>query len=439
MKDQNPPPAATQSPNLTVVGANDQPSVQGSTALERYANATFDEHALLARATAEANAGERGLTAVWSLTTRSRNLTDAMDEWLQRAVMPLRAPALASLNAEAAAIKIDGRFSGVLLQSELDRIECKRQDGVQQELNRFNGRYHGLLNRARNAEQEYASMRANLARDAQTPNRLLELLIILAILLPEAWINLDSFRRAPMVQSDAMAWGLTIVVGAAIAIAAFQIGLFIRGLDYFLRPLGGRKMSGVPLIGIGLILLAVGLAAVAYARYYYLLPIIEQKIALGEEVPNMVIFIGGLLLGNLLCFLLGAAVTFLLHDENPEYAKVARQHRTLDKKIEGLRKRLQRRLDPIEARAAVERDELVRKERQMHNLSGYQKLQEHLAQFLAKDAEAVGILNNYRSRLIAENEDQTFARRSLTADLSDPMTRFTARQYSAEPIALHLA
>jgi hypothetical protein len=443
MKDQNQPITPSANPNLTVVGATSADTYHdhagANSPLEKYTSATLDAQALYARAADEAGAGELVITAVWDHNTRSRNLTDAMKGWLLSEVMPLRTIALAWLNNQANDIKIDGRFDGLLLQSELDRIECKREQSVQDELERFNARNNRLLTDARAYDTRYKKMRGDLGgRDAQTPNSLLEFVIFLAILIPEAWLNFDSFRRAPMVQSDAMALGITIIIAAAIAIAAYLIGLFVRQLNYYLRPLAeGRRKSGLPLIGIGGILLIVSLAAVGYARYYYLIPIIDEARALGQPVPSLLISIGGLLLGNLLCFLIGAAITFLLHDPNPEFAEAARLSKKFAEKVEALRKPLQKRLEPIEARARIEREEAISKERQMHSRPGYQKLQEHFAKFAAKDAEVVGILNAYRGNLI--RHEVKFTRRVLTADFSAPETRLSARQYAAEPIALHCA
>ena len=54
---------------------------------------------------------------------------------------------------------------------------------------------------------------------------------------------------------------------------------------------------------------------VASARYYYLLPLWEQAIILGQAPPNFLIQLGGTLIGNLIVFMIGSGLSYKLHED----------------------------------------------------------------------------------------------------------------------------
>lgn len=277
-------------------------------------------------------------------------------------------------------------------------------------------------------------------REAKTPSKWLEFgLLIPVVMIPEAMLNFESFRRAPIIQSDFMALGATILVGFGIAAAAYCIGLFVRQFNYFAEPDSEqRQRSGWPLWSFGSTALLVSLGSVAVARYYYLLPRIQEAIVLGGPVPNVPVSIGSLLFGNLICFLVGAVITFFLNDPNPEYADAAETQSRLAKKITRLKRtRVDAKLDKINAATKNKYDAAATKATQMSGRPGYNQLRERMDRLSAKDAEVLGTLQEYRIALVNANPHLQFDKHIQAADDSDPSKRLTAEKFCGEQLQLN--
>lgn len=418
-----------------------------ATAVDRYTSLDLSAEgplarALLDRAADEASNPRIALTAKGDPGTLSQGLTPVMNEWLGSRIGPLRGEALAELESQARNIKIAANVDGSLVEADVDRAEKQRAERRVEVLEAFNSKHKKLLDDVNRLQGEYDLIRADEGgRDAKVPDQRIEFgILIPLILLPESLLNFESFRRAPIIQSDAMALGATVLVGIGIAAAAYCIGLFIRQFNYFAREDDKeRPRAGWPLYTWGSTLLFVSLGSVAAARYYYLLPRIQEAIVLGGPVPNLPFSIGSLLFGNLICFLVGAVLTFFLNDPNPEFADkaadLAKQRRRLRTVS---RREVDATLDQINARAKREKDEKRRRARQMVGKPGYSQLYERFGRLSSKDTEVVGLLNAYRSALVRaiHNPHFEFEMRELTADRADPVVRVRPEQFASIPLEL---
>jgi hypothetical protein len=418
-------------------------------AVERYAALDLSRdgamhRSLIERAPDEAMRSSVNLTATGDKGTLSQGLTPAMNQWLASQVSPSRMAALAELEAQSRAIKIANNVDGFLYEIKHDKIERERAEKRLDLLDSFNRKNKNLLEEVGRLQGEHDDLRASEGgRDAKLPNKWIEFgVLIPLILLPESLLNFESFRRAPIIQSDAMAVGATILVGIGIAAAAYCIGLYIRQFHYFSRPDDRyQQVAGWPLYTWGSSALSVSLGSVAVARYYYLLPKIQEAIVLGGSVPNLPVSIGGLLFGNLICFLVGAILTFFLNDPNPVFAAKAESLQKARRRL-GVksRKELDGELDVIDARAKREREEARRRADQMMNRPGYGQLQERLGRLTAKDSEIIGALNAYRGELVraihARGGDVDFEWRDPTGDRADPVTRVKPEAFLGIPLDL---
>jgi hypothetical protein len=365
-----------------------------------------------------------------------------MNLWLNTEISTPRSTALAELASQAHEIKISDNVYGSLIEIDVDRFERERAERKAGVLKQFLDKNKASLAKVARLEVEYETFRANEGgRDAKMPNKWVEFgILIPLILLPESMLNFESFRRAPIIQSDAMALGVTIMVGIGIATAAYCIGLFVRQFHYFARPDDTeRPRSGWPLYGGGSAALLVTLGIVAAARYYYLLPKIQEAIVLGGPVPNIAFSIGSLLFGNLICFLVGAIFTFFLNEPNPDFAAKARDLEKAKRELRTLGHReVDKTLEQVEARSRRNKEEAKRRADQMANKPGYSQLRERFARFSAKDTEVIGVLNAYRVALVRAVSDPRFefALREPTADRPNAITRIGPDKFSAIPLQL---
>jgi hypothetical protein len=402
--------------------------------------------ALHERVESEASLPQLVLTAAGEDGALSRALTPAMNEWLNTRVAHFRAGALAELESDARTIKISKDVDGILVEAVQDQWDRHKAKRTLEVLEKFNREHKGVLEEYERVSSEYNLIRAEEGgRDAKTPNKWLEFgLLIPAVMVPEAMLNFESFRRAPIIQSDAMALGATILVGIGIAAAAYCIGLFIRQINYYTSARdddGGRKRSGWPFYVWGSSALSVSIGSVAAARYYYILPKIEESIILGHTPPNIVVSIGSLLFGNMICFLVGAIITFFLNDPNPEFADKAERRKKLAEEIKQFsKKEVSEQLDRIAAHVKNEKDGAKRKGDQMAGKMGYAQLRERFSRVMAKDLQVVGVLQSYRSALVAaikrRRGEVSIDIRDPSTDNSNPMRHISLDGFTAEPLHL---
>ncbi|KPQ31601.1 MAG: hypothetical protein HLUCCX21_03320 [Porphyrobacter sp. HL-46] len=371
-------------------------------------------------------------------------VTSAMRAWLNAHVSPVRRNAIAEIEAAARRIKIGKKTDGILAEKELSAAEQSRHERRGKIYSGYHDKNGALLDEIEFAEDEYDRMRIKEgARDAKVPNPVLEWGILFPlILIPEALLNFESFRRAPIVGSDAMALGITILVGVAIAVAAHLIGSYAKQFNFYSRPDDeGIQGDGFRKWSIGSALLTAALAAVASARYYYLIPLAAQAEMIGQDPPNIAVQIGGSLIGNVVVFLIGAAFTFLLHDTNPLFTE---KRVVLDKKKKlaaALRKNeVDDQLKQVDLRYKQRTDEIAVLAQQMNGLDGYNELREAFSRIQAKDSEVVSLLESYKgslvSRLEARGDDFRFKKNVIGLDRNGDSIDIALSDFAASGVRL---
>ena len=112
-------------------------------------------------------------------------------------------------------------------------------------------------------------------------------------------------------------------------------------------------------------------------------------------------------MGNLLVFFIGAALTYIIHDEDPLFAERAAKlekhrarfdeakRRELDRKITDILKGHQQKVDRMKLRAEG-----------MRRKPEYDAVVEDMGRLSAKDHEVVGLLQSYRTQLINKIEER---------------------------------
>ena len=355
---------------------------------------------LQARVPREAAHPKISLTGDGDPGALSGNLTSEMNAWLSDHVARARSRALAAVESAAGAIRLKGNVAGICKQIEDDRLKrdrARRQADVSKV----------FFDTHRNRLQELASTRADYeglqaqegGREARVPSKLADYGVPALIMVPEFFMNVASFAKLAGV--PAIGFGLSAVVALAIAVAAFMTGTYWKAYHWYMPHDDAEQRSkGLRRIGIAMTLLTISLAAVGYARFSMVMEQVEAATILGLTPPNVVAQTAGLLAGNLLVFAIGAAVTYLMHDENPAYAEKAAAYRKQEAEVEGLRRReLEAKLAAIGRDYQQKRNAMLAKAKQMDSLPDFLPIVDQISAIEGKDNEVVGALRNYQIAL----------------------------------------
>ncbi|WP_163959216.1 hypothetical protein [Sphingomonas insulae] len=356
---------------------------------------------LFARADRESGGRGISLTGDGQSGAMSANLTPEMNAWLSTHVARPRANALNYVVGAAKRVRLQGGVEGFVEDFERDVIGRERAVRKAQETTTFYEKQRGRLDRLEVAETEYARLRTELGgRDAQVPAKLLVYGIPAVIMIPEFFMNYSSFFKLAGV--PAIAAGLSLVVALAVAVSSYMTGIFLKAYQYYMRPDDDeQRAKGIRLMAIAVALLVISMTAVGYARYSTVLAQVEAAVVLGLTPPNVIAQTAGLLAGNLIVFAVGAAFTYLQHDENPEYAHKAEKYLRLKAEMEGIYgKQLSAKLADIDRNHKRRIDDLGRKSNQMRSQPDNVDISHDAGQITSKDAEVVGLLRAYQNRLV---------------------------------------
>lgn len=395
--------------------------------------------ALMSRATQEGAQREITISTEGDSNAPSEGMTQGMIAWFQSYIAPKRTSAISAAEDLASGITLGRGTPGILERVKVDEAKRSLARRRSEILSRFRNENATLIKNLEDTANDHDHLRiAEGGRDAKVPNHWIEWGVLLPlIMLPESLLNFGSFRRAKIIESDAQALGVTIIVGIAIAVAAHLVGRFIRQYSFFMRADDERSnRSGWPLWSIGSVLLVVALGVVAYARYQYLITLAATEIALGRAPPNIAASLAGLLGGNMMVFLIGVGLTFMLHDPNPEYSDKARKLAKVQKKADALRRNeVTLKLREIEKRFKDDCDATARLTQQMANQPGFASLRSSVNAIEAKDREITGILNQYKQALIdaiAQRDPKfSFEKYYSTGDRTADSERVKLSDYAA--------
>lgn len=356
---------------------------------------------LFSRAERESQGRGISLTGDGQPGAMSANLTPEMNAWLSTHVARLRANALNAVQGAAKRIRLQGGVEGFVEDFERDVIGRERAVRKAQETTTFYERNHARIDQLETAENEYLVLRTSLGgRDAHIPSKLVVYGVPAIIMLPEFFMNYSSFLKLSGV--PAIAAGLSIVVALAVAVSSYMTGVFLKAYHFYMRPDDDeQRAKGLRLLSLALALLIISLMAVGYARYSTVLAQIEAALVLGLTPPNVIAQTAGLLAGNLIVFAVGAAVTYLQHDENPEYAAKAEKYLKLKREMEGLRLRqLVAKLEDIDRSHKRRIDELSKRSGLMRAQPDNVAIADDAGRITSKDAEVVGLLRAYQNNLV---------------------------------------
>lgn len=356
--------------------------------------------------------------------------------WFNAHIASIRVLAIAQAAHEARSITLDGGDDGALEPLALlstERRHAKEIGSATEEFIRDNS---ATIDHHNELKIAFARHRNNEGREPKVPSWQLLFFIFILVLIPESALNYESFRMAPLIRSDAMAAGITLIVGMAIAIGGHSLGTFIRRFNFYRRD-KIRRNSGWPMLWFGLACLIVALAAVGFARYHYIVKVAAEMIALGSDPPNLYIAVFSLLLGNLLCFIITSIVAFVVHDQNPDYEDASRDLRKAKTKLAKPIAKLNQICKEITRKRDSDRHAIRQKNKAMIGRQGYTEALQRFEQIRAMDQKVVAILQDYRTQLSAKLQKNTaISMRDLSGDPLRTIRRFDPKEFAALPLNL---
>lgn len=358
-------------------------------------------NSLFSRVDEEASATSLRLFGDGDAGAMSANLTPSMSAWLSAEVAPARGAAITAIKTAASQIVMPGGVHGIVPEFEKDRLKRDRNSRRAEVHSGFHDRHGADIEKQRDVEQQYEAMRFHEAgRNARNPGRLVDLLIPLGIMIPEGFMNYKFFFE--YIGLGIVALGSTIVVGLGIGWSAFLAGRFFKAYHYYMAPDNDRQRAeGIRMISIAMTLLFVSLMAVGAVRYMGIVRDNVGRIAIGQPPLEPISQTGMLLFGNLVVFGLGMAITYWLHDKNPLFAEKAEESAKLSEKVERLRKReLLDRLKQIDDSYSQKQERMQGQAGLMNGKPGYDQICNNVSIVANKDASVLGLLQEYRARLI---------------------------------------
>lgn len=402
---------------------------------------------LLAGAGKEASLFSIDLSSEFDRTAPCAGLSPHEQICFNKYIAQARMLALSAASGAARLIRLDGNQQGMLgpvQDAEATRQYHDRLRHISEEFSRKNA---SLMKEYVEKDREYLKHKNSAGgREAKTPSNLFIWGILFPmVMIPEALLNFETFRKVPQIKSDAVALGITILVALGIAWAAHQVGTFIRQYHYFSRANDpSRSSSGWPMLWIGLVTLLICLAAVAYGRYFYISPLIQQALVIGQTPPSLLTSLIGMLAGNLICFMLGLGFAFHQHDPNPEYEAAARRRLQLQKRLASLRvSTIDKPASDARRRLLSDLAENASLVRVMEGNPAYATLLSDYQRVVAKDFDVVSVLQLYRQALASQLESKgagfCFQMSDLSGNPVRPVKNLSVSEYLNYPISLRAA
>jgi hypothetical protein len=422
-------------------------SENGIPGVDRYINLDLSPSSdvaedLLNRVAQEARRPTLSLSGDGVAGALSANLTPAMSAWLGKCIAPARQAAITAIESAAYRIRLPGNTQGVVAEIEDDRLKRVHNSGRSEKIARFYEKHQSAIDQMNTLQREYDALRAEEGnRDALTPSRAKDLGLIVLIAIPEGFINYSSFFL--WTKLGVVALGMTLVVALAIGLASFLTGRFWKAYSYYMPPDDPElKRKGYRLIGIAGSLLSVSLTFVGVARYRTVLEQYIQAVILGLPPPNVYTQTASLLVGNFLIFMIGAAITYWIHDENPRFAEKALDLAKCRTAFENAKtKDLQAKLAGIEEAYRQNKNKMLKRARLMDSQSDYENVADAMGRVAAKDEEVLGLLQDYRCQLVDALEqrdpDFRFAAAGVDRQTGNVTPVIGLSEFSAMPLYLY--
>jgi hypothetical protein len=373
--------------------------------------------------------------------------TVEMNSWYLSFVRPHRNVELqAAISVfETCTLPRGGR--GILFEHNRDSTELSKLHDIAAERETFKQvkEVQHVMSELEDVRTQYEALKAQNGRDAVKWRPVSYWIILFAFMLPEFLINWDSFLKIPSF-TMAYASGLMLLVAIAFGYSAHTVGRIIKQWKELFGGYVGRtdKARSRRELAVGLTLFLLGIAAVAWGRWYFIQAAILEKEILrggGLELSDYLQFIGAML-GNVIVYLLGFLWSFARHDSVPGFSELRARLDVLEaRKLALFHQHLTSRNQQHIQQAQRKLESIIRVEvNQKANLNGYAKAREQFGIIKQTDDRVIALLNDYRAKLIDKLKGRRSSVRFRLDDVRvaelDTMTTLTLDQYAATPLEL---
>lgn len=328
-------------------------------------------------------------------------LTPNMSTWYSRFIANKRLAALEAIRSRFEADRVNG-VPSVVREFEIDRIDNHARSSKHQRLDEFDTRYRALKDQADAAEHLFRLRRADLGnREPRMVHPALYLIGLMVIVALELALNFESFMAVRWIGSPFLATGCTLLVALAIGWASHLHGSLLRQWDYYFGPHDRTRFhQGVRMAAIGECLFLIAIFGVLAARYYYIVPLIENAILIAAEPPSLAGSLMFMIAGNLIIYLVGIAWAFMTHDETPDYPALKRAAvKTRAKLDRRFQKEVVDELNRLQRKAEAEKEMIRQRARGQEGSANSLANSQLFAMLRAKDEEVCSVLRDYRARL----------------------------------------
>lgn len=357
-------------------------------------------------------------------------LTPQMLEWFSGRVQPARSEALRFIASQFQALQVKA-VSGFWLEAEVDRVEARRVRDTDTRIKAFHEANDRILGEIEEAAREYETIKARHQREPVMTPQVLYVLGILGVLTLEVFLNFESFMKVPFITSPFLATGATGLVAIGIAVAGHIHGTLLKQYDWYFGPEDRtRFFQGVRLAGWGTLLLVIAMSGVLGARYYYILPRIQEALLLGTRPPSLGGSLSFMAVGNVLVYAIGAAWAFFRHDLDPEFPRAKTRLDRLKNAYDGrFNNDLGAEINRLRLKAEREIETLRQRHISVALAPGFNEAQDKAARLVAHDMKITSALAAYRAQLVDHLRKE---KRSVAFDLPVPRVESGIRTQSLD-------
>jgi hypothetical protein len=336
----------------------------------------------------------------------TRSIKERMSRWVQlRNDVLLRT---STLKSKSKSSEVDSKERELIEQAEEAKATA-RENYMR------NHDYNNRRSEFDKANTLYEAMSAEMGgKPPVKPKLWFYVFSILLIGFVEWFINYSTFNYK---YPSGIAFGITILVALAIAIASHFHGALIKQrLALFASHRTGREKRQIIYYQLLFtVLLVIALGVVTNARYDVLM---QQMVGsagaslpglpgMNEQAPSVWDELIPFVLMNVLVWLIGIAISFLIHDSRPDYQEAYARYDKARKRFNTVDKGLKDEEKRIEAEFDVKITAL--KNTYASRITGIDKLQEYLGRLAAKEQglvkQATGVINEtferHQSALVA--------------------------------------
>lgn len=378
---------------------------------------------LFERVESEATRHELVLTGDGDPGSWSENLTPAMSSWLSMYIAPVRQRMLGQIDQFAKGFRLGGKggeINGIVYAIEVDRVDRHANWDISKLYTDYKEKFGSDLACKAQLAYDYGRMRGELARDAVNKNFIQQSAPPALAGIVEGIFNYSNLIE--VLPTGLISLGVTLVIMLVVGFGVHFLGQGLAERGYLSQRSPGDKNKNLGFIIGGFVALLLVLLIVFAIRYIGLQEDIQNAELIGAEPPNIALTVIQLIGFNLVIYLVGVLLTAKQFDPNPDFAKLAEDLNDAENSIAASKKRHV--YDPkakVLEKTEAEKRVLKTKAKQMDGMPGFAELQEMLNSLETQDARVIGLLSEYRNRLVhaLEERDSGFRFKKNTAQSFD--------------------